>query len=233
MRNEDVVRIWLNGGTLNRQSVNMWTDGRAIGSYGSHFIIALKIGSNRFLCCTENYSCTTSKHQKLVLNEISQRDVTYCSQKEIQRAYVYPDEPIIITKIKDSDELSYAWDVLRKHWYKDYLIHSPFPKKKIESFFERLIIQARELEAKRRLGVIRTKDPLQEPFGDDEFYEFIIRINSQKKIEALTKHNKQGRSIKNVLNNYYECQDSSTTLTEQALEDLKAKIFIEELRKNK
>jgi len=68
MRNQDVAYAFARG--HEAQAGHIYTDGRVIYSYGTHFPIAIKASDGRIYFNEDKYSVTTSCHQSLVRGAI-------------------------------------------------------------------------------------------------------------------------------------------------------------------
>lgn len=71
MRNYTVAEIYArgghdaNGGVISQEARNehMFIEGKALFSYGYHFPIAVRVGTNQYAFNSDKYSPTTSRHQ--------------------------------------------------------------------------------------------------------------------------------------------------------------------------
>lgn len=57
------AEAFVNGQTSPRDRGSVFTDGRAIYSYGTHFVMAYRDDEGNVLVNTDRYSVTTSRHQ--------------------------------------------------------------------------------------------------------------------------------------------------------------------------
>lgn len=79
---DKVARAWSNGDEA--VGCNMFTDGKTIFSWGTHFPIAHYIGNNAVLFNTDHYSPSTSHHQSIVRGYCN--DEYECTTEEIKEA---------------------------------------------------------------------------------------------------------------------------------------------------
>ena len=125
---ESVARNFVDGkkSTGNR----MFTDGRIIYSYGEHFPIALKLKNGNYLFNTDKYSHSTSKHQNYVRREIDGYVGAECSTEEIRNAIRFPEEPIVITKTKEYDNIDRCFERIKELYKTKGLTRVPINKMK-------------------------------------------------------------------------------------------------------
>ena len=95
--NGAVAQAFVEGRKLRSSSGKMYTCGRVVYSFGSHFPIAIRLDENTYLFNSDSYSQRTNGHQSRVRFAIPQSATVYhCSTQEIIDAVRRPGAPIII-----------------------------------------------------------------------------------------------------------------------------------------
>jgi hypothetical protein len=129
---EDVAQAWSEG--KSAKGSRMYSNGRTIFSYGSHFPVAHRI-KDTVLFNTDKYSSSTSKHQSKVkwhCNKIttSTSNSTFieCTTEEIKRAIDNPEDPIIITKTKEYETINECFERIRQIYKAKGLKRAPIQK---------------------------------------------------------------------------------------------------------
>ena len=228
MKNKEIVNIWLSGNSRKLKSNNVFTDGKAIFSYGYHFIIAFRISYKDFLFCSDNYSTSTGRHKGYVLNELNSRNknIIYCSQEEIQRAYKNPESPIIIEKTKNSKDINYALDIFKEHWHNLTTQCSPFKKKKLNEFYLKMVEDAETLEKERRLGTVKIR------WNEGEYTMYAIRkVNKEITLTNLYQKYTNSCELESVLDKIENDPETITTLTKDQIEEIKTHLLIRNIKK--
>lgn len=125
--NSELAKRFADGKTTGKAN-SMFIEGRAIFSYGFHFPIALRLSNGNYLFNTDKYSVSTSKHQSNVLSKLPYGRVYYCDTKEIKNAVDNPNEPIIIEKFNDYDDVNDCLDNIKRIYRKKGLKYAPIFK---------------------------------------------------------------------------------------------------------
>lgn len=226
MKNEDVVDRWMNGGSFKGSSVNMDCDERAIWSYGTHFIMALKLNYNDYLVNEDKYSSTTSKHQWLVLKELNSegKNLIWCTTKEISRAYNNPDSPVILEKNLPCNDTDEALDTFARAWKKSKYHFAPFPRQKISDYIDQLERAAEAREQKRRIGTVTMT---YEEYNGEVTNTFALR--RIKPNEVVATNAETGKNIE--LNRFFELYDDADTIkttemTSEQIEEIRTQLLI-------
>lgn len=231
LKNEDIVIRWMNGGTYNGSSISIGCDERAIWSYGLHFVMALKLNHTDFLVNRDSYSNTTSKHQSLVINELNSRgkNLIWCSTKEINRAYDYPDSPVVIEQripITNTDE---ALDSIARVWKKSKYHFSPFPRQKINDYLAKLEKEAVEREQKRRIGTVTMTYTKYNGEVTNTFVTNTFALRKIKPKEIVATYTDTGMNIE--LKRFFEIYDDedtikTTEMTPEQIEEIRTQLLI-------
>lgn len=106
----------------------MFTHDKVIYSHGEHFPIALDLGHGTYLFNDDHYSQSTSTHQWIVRSALSDCKIVRCTTEEIKTAIRNPGEPVIITKMKEHDNLKGALDNIYDICKADGMVRVPKQK---------------------------------------------------------------------------------------------------------
>ncbi len=111
----------------------MFTNGEVIYSYGNHFPIAMRLWGGSYLFNDDRRSPSTSTHQSYVRQVIGD-DIYRCTCEEIRAAVRNPNNPIILTKDRDYDNLDGIMNALSAVCYKKG--QKIFPRLKYKKMIE-------------------------------------------------------------------------------------------------
>lgn len=138
---EEVAQNWIKG--KKSTGSRMFTDGRIIYSYGTHFPIAVKLDGDVILFNKDKYSRSTSKHQSHVHSELNSYTgkIHECTTDEIMSAIECPNRLIVVEKVREITCLHEAIDNIRTIMKKGGV--KRFPTKKFtEMLDKRLFLEA-------------------------------------------------------------------------------------------
>lgn len=95
---------------------HMYTDGKAIFSYGNHFPIAVHLCHGQVLFNTDKYSNSTSNHQRYVNCALPDYvEKIECTTQDIKYFLDNPDKPVVIIKEEQPKELYRILQLLRDY----------------------------------------------------------------------------------------------------------------------
>lgn len=103
MKNQDIATCWR--ARMSAKGNNMYSDGKAVFSYGPHFPIAARVNHDTVLFNTDTYSTSTSKHQGYVKNACPSKVIT-CNASEIIE-YLETGHAIVMQRRQPED---YSFD---------------------------------------------------------------------------------------------------------------------------
>lgn len=112
----------------------MFTNGEVIYSYDNHFPIAMRLWGGSYLFNDDRRSPSTSTHQSYVSRAIGEAKIYECTCAEIQDAVRNPNNPIILTKDRDYDNLDGIMNALSAVCYKKG--QKIFPRLKYKKMIE-------------------------------------------------------------------------------------------------
>jgi hypothetical protein len=137
VRHNEVAQAWANGQKLTGS--RMYTDGKTVWSYGSHWPIATWVNDDTILFNMSSYgSSSTSGHTSKVWNKLPKVRVIKTDTKTILRHLNYPSDVIVVENIVDPEELHQLLEIM-KTFFKSKGVKR-YPKKKIEEQFTQMIV---------------------------------------------------------------------------------------------